>query len=261
MTTSQLSPETIEGFERDGFAVLRGFLDHDECDRIVAEIERAQFSLDLGDADDGALEYRPMMHLLSPELQAEACHPRWRDVVVPLVGDASGARLYWEQAVFKPPHARTELPWHQDNGYTPLLPEQYLTCWVAFDDATEENGCIWVIPGSHREGTRPHRNAGGTSPFRVAESVDETDAIAVPVERGDVLVFSSLTMHRSGPNSSDRHRRAWIIQYCGADAVSGLSGRPLDDRLVVSQHGEWLDEPRRERDFSLEEVLANYDQG
>jgi ectoine hydroxylase-related dioxygenase (phytanoyl-CoA dioxygenase family) len=174
--------------------------------------------------------------------------------VLPLIGP--DARLYWEQSVAKPPEARTELPWHQDNGYTPLVPEQYLTCWLALDDADVENGCIWVIPGSHLHGTQPHKD-GGTGPFRVGHDGDEA-GIAVPVRRGDVLCFSSLIMHRSGPNTSGRDRRSWIIQYCPADAHSALSGKLLDDRLRVASDGVWLDEPVRDREFDLMAVLANY---
>jgi ectoine hydroxylase-related dioxygenase (phytanoyl-CoA dioxygenase family) len=198
-----------------------------------------------------------MMHLASQELTAVASDRRWADIVLPLLGDGD-VRLYWEQAVAKPPRARTELPWHQDNGYTPLVPEAYLTCWLALDDADLDNGCLWVIPGSHRTGTVRHCNGDG--PFRVGHAGPATDGRPVPVPRGSVLAFSSLLMHRSGPNVTDRRRLAWIIQYCGADTRSALSGTLLDDRLRCSTAGRWLDEPVRERDFDLLAVLANYDQ-
>jgi ectoine hydroxylase-related dioxygenase (phytanoyl-CoA dioxygenase family) len=75
-----------------------------------------------------------------------------------------------------------------------------------------------------------------------------------------VLVFSSLVMHRSGPNTTDDPRRAWIIQFCSAEAQSALSGRVLDDRLLVADGGTWLDEPVRQREIDLVSILANYDQ-
>ena len=81
----------------------------------------------------------------------------------------------------------------------------------------------------------------------------------MPVPRGSVLVFSSLMMHRSGPNTTDHHRRAWIIQFCSADARSALSGRVLTDRLLCARDGQWLSEPVRERELDLLAVLANYD--
>lgn len=246
----------VEAFREQGFFVCEALFTSGECDDIVAHVEQAAFELAIGEKSDGPLSYRPMMHLTSPALTAVATDARWAPIVLPLL-DTGDARLYWEQAVAKPPHAHTELPWHQDNGYTPLVPEEYVTCWLALDDATIDNGCIWVIPGSHRFGTRPHH--GGAGPFRVGHDGTPEDGIAVPVSRGDVLVFSSLVMHRSGPNTTDRHRRAWIIQYCPAHASSALSGKPLDDRLLLAGDGVWFDEPVREREFDLMSVLANYD--
>ena len=50
-----------------------------------------------------------------------------------------------------------EFPWHQDDGYTPVAPSPYLTLWLALNDATEDNGCIWVLPGSHKCGLVEHK--------------------------------------------------------------------------------------------------------
>ena len=153
-------------FATDGYVVVADLFSDDECALIAAEIEAAAFHLDLGDEVAGPLTYRPMMHLASPPLEAVATDARWADIVPALLGEAD-VRLYWEQAVAKPAHAHTVLPWHQDNGYTPLEPEQYLTCWLALDDAEVDNGCLWVIPASHRNGTRPHHNDDRHGPFRV----------------------------------------------------------------------------------------------
>ena len=254
-----LDPQAVDRFRSDGFVVVPDVFDASECDDIAAHIEEAAFELALGAVDEGPLSYRPMMHLASPALTTVATDARWSGIVQPLLGTGD-VRLYWEQAVAKPPEARTELPWHQDNGYTPLVPEEYLTCWLALDDADLDNGCLWVIPGSHGRGTLPHHNDERGGPFRVGHAGPEDDGIPVPVPRGSVLAFSSLLMHRSGPNGTDRRRLAWIIQYCGADARSALSGRLLDDRLRCSVDGAWLDEPVREREFDLVAVLANYDQ-
>ena len=254
---TDLAATDRDAFASDGFFIVDALFTDAECDTITAEVERAAFELALGEAADGPLSYRPMMHLASPALTAVATDPRWASIVLPLVGTGD-ARLYWEQAVAKPPRARTELPWHQDNGYTPLVPEEYVTCWLALDEAELDNGCLWVIPGSHRHGTVRHQNGAG--PFRVGHNGPDTDGLPVPVSRGSVLVFSSLLMHRSGPNTTDRARRAWILQYCGKATTSALSGRLLDDRLLVADGGRWLDEPVRQRDFDLLAVLGSYDQ-
>lgn len=257
MSALALSATDVETFEERGYVEIPDVFTASECDEITAQVEAAAFELALGDTEDGPLSYRPMLHLASPALAAVATDPRWEPIVLPLLGTGD-ARLYWEQAVAKPPYARTELPWHQDNGYTPLEPEQYLTCWLALDDAEVDNGCLWLIPGSQRQGTLAHRNGDG--PFRVGHDGPDSDGVPVPVRRGSVLAFSSLLMHRSGPNVTASPRRAWILQYCGAATRSALSGRLLDDRLLCARDGAWLAEPVQERELDLLAVLANYDQ-
>jgi phytanoyl-CoA hydroxylase len=256
MSRAELDDQQLASYREQGWTVVSELFSERECDEMVEHIEAAAFRLDLGRPEDGQMVYRPMMHLADEFLEAVATDPRWAGIVVPTVGP--DARLYWEQSVAKPPGAGTELPWHQDNGYTPLDPEEYLTCWLALDDADESNGGMQLLPGSHRHGTVRHWDDHERNPyFRVGYDGDDP-GITVSVRKGDVLVFSSLLMHRSGPNTSDRDRRAWILQYCPAHATSRLSGRVLDDRLRVAEHGQWLGTPRREREFDLVAVLANY---
>ena len=245
-------------FEREGWCVVPDVFTDEECAAIVDHIEQAAFSLELGRVEDGQMTYRPMMHLADPFLAGVCADPRWASIVLPILGP--DVRLYWEQSVAKPPGTGTELPWHQDNGYTPLVPEMYLTCWLALDDADDANGGLRVLPGSHTGGTVRHVDDAERNPyFRVGSDEAGDAGRAVEVRRGSVLVFSSLLMHRSGTNhTADRQRRAWIIQYCPAHATSALSGKLLDDRLRVATDGQWLDEPVRERDFDLLAVLANY---
>ena len=84
-----------------------------------------------------------------------AIHSGLVEVAVDLLGPE--VRLYWDQAVSKPPGATSDVPWHQDNGYTPVEPEEYVTFTVAIDETSEQNGCLWIQPGSHRSGVQPHR--------------------------------------------------------------------------------------------------------
>lgn len=248
-----ITTDQIESFTRDGYFVVEDVFRPEECDEILEHLEQTSFELSLGDADEGPLSYRPLLHTASPTLRDVACAPRWAGIVQPLLGP--DIRLYWEQGVAKPPQAHTELPWHQDNGYAPTIPEEYVTCWLALDDADEDNGCIEVLPGSHTSGTQSHHDVDG-SPFRAG--LDAGTGTKVPIQRGSVLVFSSLIMHRSGPNRTDRPRRAWILQYCVGDAVHGITKEPLDDRLLVARDGAWLETPVRERDIDFADIIANY---
>jgi phytanoyl-CoA hydroxylase len=150
----------------------------------------------------------------SEALRAFSVHPVFRDLCEDLIGPK--ARLYWDQAVYKKPGNPDDFPWHQDNGYTYTEPQQYLTCWVALTDATEENGCPWVVPGLHKMGTLKH----WMTPLGWRCLKDADGAIAVPAKAGDVVVLSSLTPHRTGPNLTREVRKSYILQYAPDGAVA-----------------------------------------
>jgi phytanoyl-CoA hydroxylase len=135
------------------------------------------------------------------------------DLCADLVGP--DVRLYWDQAVYKKPGTESPFPWHQDNGYAFVEPQQYLTCWVALTDATEENGCPWVVPGLHRLGTLAHEYSDiGFVCLR-----EPADAVAVPASAGSIVVFSSLTPHSTGPNLTEEVRKAYIVQFAPKGAA------------------------------------------
>ena len=139
--------------------------------------------------------------------------PLLADVCSDLIGP--DVRLYWDQAVYKKPGTESPFPWHQDNGYAFVEPQQYLTCWVALTDATEQNGCPWVVPGLHRRGTLEHEYSDiGFVCLR-----DPGDAVAVPARAGSIVVFSSLTPHSTGPNRTGHVRKAYIVQYAPSGAA------------------------------------------
>jgi phytanoyl-CoA hydroxylase len=155
-----------------------------------------------------------------------AAHPVLAGIARDLVGP--DVRLYWDQSVYKQPNGAEPVLWHQDNGYTYVEPQSYLTCWVAITDATPENGCIVVMPGVHREGTLAHRS----TPVGEECWGDWSAAIEVPVAARSVVVFSSLTPHATKRNTTAEIRKAYILQYApdGAVALHGdpASGPPTE---------------------------------
>jgi ectoine hydroxylase-related dioxygenase (phytanoyl-CoA dioxygenase family) len=169
------------------------------------------------------------VHLVSHNetCRAFTLHPSLLGIAGDLIG--VDVRMYWDQAVYKKPEPEREFPWHQDNGYTFVEPQQYLTCWVPLTDATLDNGCPWVAPGLHKNGTLEHNvGAYGLSCFDSFEG-------AIPIEApvGSAVVFSSLTPHRTGPNSTDRVRKAYIVQYAPTGAYIRNSNDP-DDRTSAN---------------------------
>jgi ectoine hydroxylase-related dioxygenase (phytanoyl-CoA dioxygenase family) len=223
-----LSAAQRDAFDRDGFVVLEGLLDAGLVASAVAEIDAVEAKVEgflrgrpderMMIAEAGAITFATHLVARSPGLRALAAHPVFTDLCHDLIGP--DANLYWDQAVYKKPEKPRRFPWHQDNGYTYVEPQQYLTCWVALTDATEENGCPVVAPALHRLGTLRHRYVEplGYECFEAPER-----ALAAPVRAGGAVVFSSLTPHLTGPNRSGATRKAYILQYApqGARALRG----------------------------------------
>jgi ectoine hydroxylase-related dioxygenase (phytanoyl-CoA dioxygenase family) len=246
-----LTPRQRADFRELGFFHVGRIFDEAELAEIRREYDRClERPMRVAQENGDAFDYGPLLQLQSRVLCAYAASPRLVEVAIELLGPE--IRLYWDQAVHKPARTETDVPWHQDNGYVPVVPHEYLTFTVALDATTVDNGCLWIQPGSHRQGVQPHEKTDAF--FYRGYEGPET---GVPVEQpeGDVLCFSSLTMHRTGPNRTDGPRRSWVIQLCPADARHGETGRPFDDRLLVARNGRPLDPPIRERDFDLQALI------
>ncbi len=170
-------------------------------------------------AQADAITFTVHLVLESPLLRDFVSGSVFRDLGHDLIGP--NVRLYWDQAVYKKPEPDREFPWHQDNGYTYIEPQAYLTCWVALTDADEENGCPWVVPGIHRDGTLAHTQT--ELGWRCLE--DAPNAEPLPVRAGSIAVFSSLTPHRTGPNRTSDVRKSYIVQLApdGANRIDVTS--------------------------------------
>ena len=166
---------------------------------------------------------------------AEMCHaPVYREACEKLIGP--DADLYYNQVVIKSPQPGSHFGWHQDSGYTVTIPLSYVTCWTAISRTTIANGCIWIIPGSHHRGLLPHRhNVRDDSHDAVIE--DEKGAIPIEMRPGQVAIFSSLLLHKSGPNTSQENRFGFVPQYHHAGVLAADTNRPGGDQVPVLRDG------------------------
>ncbi len=218
-----VTPAQARQYDERGFFVLEDALGRAEVDALIGaidpfeergaealrELEGGRFFIARADE----ITFTTHLVLRSAVLRAFTASALLADVCADLVGP--DVRLYWDQAVYKKPGTESPFPWHQDNGYAFVEPQQYLTCWVALTDATEENGCPWVVPGLHRRGTLAHEYSDiGFVCLR-----DPEDAVAVPAAAGSIVVFSSLTPHSTGPNRTDDVRKAYIVQFAPSGAA------------------------------------------
>ncbi|TNE36531.1 MAG: phytanoyl-CoA dioxygenase family protein [Alphaproteobacteria bacterium] len=211
------SENEVARFDAEGFLLAENVVDANTLAALQAEIDPVE------QAEEAALKASQegrtfiavpdaisfTVHLVKqlPAVRAFSKSKLFQDITHDLIGP--DVRLYWDQAVYKKPENPKEFPFHQDNGYTFIEPQAYLTCWVPLVDATIENGCPWVVPGLHKLGTLKHT----LMDLGLQCMEDHPEAVPVPAKAGSVVIFSSLTPHRTGPNLTKGIRKALILQY------------------------------------------------
>jgi len=237
-----LTAEQVAAFDRDGYVVVPDLADpatlaavREEIDRFEAKVEAALRTCDgerVSIAEAGAITFTTHLVTRSPLLRDLSRHDRLTGICADLVGP--DVNLYWDQAVYKKPEKPRRFPWHQDNGYAYVEPQQYLTIWLALTDATIDNGCPWVVPGLHRQGTLAHTYV---DPLGYQCLDEPAGAVAAEVPAGGAAVFSSLTPHLTGPNTTAEVRKAYILQYAPAGAEI-LRGDPAAEPPTAREPAE-----------------------
>ena len=150
----------------------------------------------------GKRYFSAMVYAERPELRPFVFGPTMAAICRAVLG--SEAYLFWEQYVIKAADPDTTFAWHQDSGYVHEDHEPYLTCWIALDDVTEENGSVYLLPYS-RSGIRSyvrHIRAADTGDQVCYFGADPGMPVIVPA--GSIVCFSSTVIHRSGANLTDR---------------------------------------------------------
>ena len=238
----RLTPEERGGLAADGYVVRERVFAAAEvddmveaCDRLVDDLvrDRQGFRLRAGsyvfDPDftrdviikwegdtDVVHGIEPFAHL-SPELEKWAYDKRFVEPMRDFVG-ADAPILFTEKYNLKRPQVGGVNPLHQDYPYWVDVakdPERVATSVLFLDDATVDNACLWVVPGSHKEGAWRTRTDGD----QFASNEIDQDAyecvpsIPVEVPAGSVVMFGSYLVHHSHPNTSSAPRRALLFSY------------------------------------------------
>ena len=137
-------------------------------------------------------------------------------------------QVWQSQVIFKQPHIGGEVGWHQDASFFVTTPQTVTTFWFALEDATLDNGCLWVLPGGHRGAMGVLReqyvcdHAAGTLRMQALDTTPwptTAQAVPLPVAAGTLIVFHGHLPHYSAPNRSAKSRLAYTLHVTDASAA------------------------------------------
>ena len=178
---------------------------------------------------------------------ALARDPAIVDLVSQLIGPDV---ILWGAHVFcKPAGEGYETPWHQDGHYWPIRPLATCTVWVALEPSTRANGCLRVIPGSHRERRlHPHlhedRSDLTLQQRLAADAFDESAAVDIELEPGQMSLHDVYMIHGAAANTSTQRRTGLALRYLPASSHFDRSLKPMDGKTGVAvnfaQRPLWL---------------------
>ncbi len=232
-----LDDVALRQYRDEGYVVLGSLLTADEILALRAEEERFRLPVGFGTEKNQNLRVNiQLCHRSEPIRRFCTAGPQ-----LPLLAQLAGPDLCLthQQFVTKLPDGpgeNSDIPWHQDNGYGRLEPMTDVTVWVPLVDTDASNGCLQVVPGSHRQGLLDHGSAGINPVLREAHRVG--DALEVPLAAGEGIAFSGLTLHASGPNGSGQVRPAFYVRYC--NPATTLVGEDGSQRPVLEDPHSWM---------------------
>ncbi len=226
-TLPATKPVDKTSFDLQGWCPLGRILDDD--DLAAARSEEVRFRAhpmeNDKDVPGSGMLFRSQVAPFSAAVRKIIAQGRHLDQLEQLLGP--DLVFVYTQFVTKFPdegRSKTVFPWHQDNGYAEVGTADNITVWVALDDVDENNGCVYVMPGSHQHGLLPHTRPNSESwHLDVPVAGDGVPAI---LKAGEAVAFTGLTLHRSLQNRSAAPRRGFFMHY-GTPQTRRLDGTPL----------------------------------
>ncbi len=226
----RLTSGQLETYHRDGFLLVEGVFPKSELDEIDREINRLREEKSANNAN----QHDVMLRLgLKSKLTRQVCRD---ERILTLIEDIvkPGIAIYSAKLFEKRPNDEKICHWHQDDAYY----QKHSQCacrmsvWIPLQDCDETNGCVWMVPGSHKHGLKSAsmiEDGSGYCEFAFAHGRSEMEgALPMPIKVGSVLLFHALTAHRSLGNHTPHPRRSFIISYQDA-----LTNRGNEDQHQI----------------------------
>ncbi|GAB4464418.1 MAG: phytanoyl-CoA dioxygenase family protein [Armatimonadaceae bacterium] len=251
LTAKDLTAEQVESYRTTGFIVLENFLTPDELtiwrQRTEEAVEQRLSSKPelvgkwtLTNQGDPEAYYAQVFvqcikladtHDGMRELMFD---PRLGELAAKLAG-VEGIRIWHDQALFKMPFGNPTA-WHLDNPYWSFSSPDSLSIWVALDDATLGNGCMWYLPGTHK--TARYENAGigekMADLFKLYPEWREIEPVACPCPAGSAVFHNGLVAHGAGANMTNKPRRAMTCAYMPDGSTFNGQKNVLPDEYFAS---------------------------
>ena len=247
-----LSEQQIRQFQQDGYVNGGPVLTDDEVETLRAEVMRVIAERDRPDVTQPILcrnltgdEDAPVWQIVniwqaSPPFRRVMAHPAITKGISQLTG-AHELRIWHDQIQYKPPQKGGTTAWHQDAPLWPIIaPMTEVTAWVALDNVDESNGCMSMVPGSHRWGNHIDFLNSLTHYDAMPAEYEghEVRVIRCPVKKGEVHFHHALTWHGSHNNTSGRPRRAVALHYMTEETCYVAGGRHVMKEYVTVADGE-----------------------
>ena len=253
--TKHMTIDQKNSWNEFGYILIPNFVDEKFCDEmnkevinIIKSIIPQESAFSHAYAGDGHIAIREMKPTQDPKSIEDEISKLFRihsrgifnefinnEVLCDILEDILGPNVdcFLSQFIFKNPGAWGQ-PWHQDSSYFPFDREPQVGAWLATSEATLENGCLVILPGSHKEHLHEHLpddRKGSNYGYTEIKDHDFSQETPVTLNTGDLLLFHSFLMHKSYDNNSQARRTAMVYHF----AETGTDFGPVD-----SPTNEWI---------------------
>lgn len=253
----------IDSYQTNGFIAFEGFLDPDELalwQRTTEEAVQQRLSqtrpqgqgIDLTNVARGEDYYAKVF---IQALRLADTHPGMRRLIydreighlAATLAGIDGIRVWHDQALFKQPFGNPT-SYHLDNPYWSFSSRDSISIWIALDDATLANGCMWYLPGTHKTARYDNVGIGPNLDglFKVYPEWRAIEPVAVPARAGTAVFHNGLTAHGAGANMTNKPRRAMTCAYMPDGSTFNGRRNILPDRLFTAlKLGDTLNDPEQ----------------
>ena len=218
-SSASLSPVEIEQFRSKGVVYPLPLCSHEDMSSIRHYVR--SFTLN-GECPVPGYSHTKWRHIDDAVIYRLGTHPAILDRVSQILGENI---LLWQSNLFDKPPGAEEIPWHQDRLFLELEGGTNVSAWIALDDVDINNGCVQVIPGSHRQVIPPAnpaatRGSSATAFGRMADPgrINNDEAINIELKAGEFMLFDEYLLHRSNTNTSQRQRLGLALRYTTPEA-------------------------------------------